>query len=139
MTLSMATLRNEQIGKATGMFNLMRNLGGSIGISLTTTFLARGAQAHQVAMVAHMTPYDFAYQQRLAAVQAGLTPLTGAPQAQQQAYAALQGTMLQQATLGAFLDVFHWIALFIAAYAPIVLLMNRAATRRRGGGPPAEL
>jgi DHA2 family multidrug resistance protein len=139
MTLSMATLRNEQIGKATGFYNLMRNLGGSIGISLTTTYLARGAQAHQAAMVAHLTPYDFAYQQRLAAIQAGLTPLTGAPQAQQQAYAALQGTLLQQATLRAFLDNFHWIALFIAAYAPVALLMNKAATRRNAGRPQVEL
>jgi DHA2 family multidrug resistance protein len=138
MTLTMATLRNEQIGKATGMYNLMRNLGGSIGISVTTTYLARGAQAHQAMMVAHLTPYDFAYQQRMAGIQAGLTPLTGAPQAQQQAYAALQGVMLQQATLRAFLDNFHWIALFIAAYAPVVLLMHKAATRRRAGGPQAE-
>ena len=38
--------------------------------------------------------------------------------------------------LGAFLDVFRWIALFIAAYAPVALLMNKAATRRRAGGPP---
>ena len=138
MTLSMATLHNEQIGKATGLFNLMRNIGGSIGISLTTTFLARGAQAHQVAMVAHLTPYDFAFQQRLAAIQAGLTPITGAPQAQLQAYAAIQGTMLQQAALGAFMDNFRWIALFIAAYAPVALLMNKAATRSRPGTPPVE-
>ncbi len=133
MTLTMATLRNEQIGKATGFYNLMRNLGGGIGISVATTYLARGAQAHQAIMVAHLTPYDFAYQQRLAAIQAGLAPLTGAPQAQQQAYAALRGTMLQQAVLGAFLDNFHWIALFIAAYSPIALLMHKAATRRRAG------
>jgi DHA2 family multidrug resistance protein len=139
MTLTMATLRNEQIGKATGFYNLMRNLGGSIGISVATTYLARGAQAHQAVMVAHLTPYDFAYQQRLSAFQAGLAPLTGAPQAQQQAYAALLGIVRQQASLAAFLDDFHWIALFIAAYSPIALLMNRAATRRQPGGPPAEL
>ena len=44
MTLGMGTLRNEQMGNASGIFNLMRNLGGSIGISLTNTFVSRGVQ-----------------------------------------------------------------------------------------------
>jgi DHA2 family multidrug resistance protein len=139
LTLSMATLRNEQMGNATSLFNLMRNLGGSIGIALAIAYLARGAQRHQAMMVSHLTPYDFAYQQRLAAIQSGLTPLTGAPQAQRQAYAALQGVMLQQAYLRAFLDNFHWIALGIAACAPIVLLMKKGVSRRRPGPQQAEL
>jgi DHA2 family multidrug resistance protein len=46
-TTAMGLLRNEQMGNAAGLFNLMRNLGGSIGISMVTTMLARGAQAHQ--------------------------------------------------------------------------------------------
>jgi len=139
MTMTMARLRNEQMGNATGLYNLVRNLGGGIGISLATTFLARGAQAHQAMMVSHLTPYDFAYQQRLAAIQAGLAPLTGAPQAQQQAYAAMQGVLLQQATLAAFLSNFRWIALGIAVCGPLVLLMRKAVPRRGPGAPPAEV
>jgi DHA2 family multidrug resistance protein len=55
---------DEQIGNATGIFSLMRNLGGSFGIAGVTTMLARGAQVHQAAMVSHLTPYDPAFQQR---------------------------------------------------------------------------
>src|SRR6185295_12255130 len=51
--LATGTLRNDQIGNATGIFNLMRNVGGSFGIAAVTTMLARGAQTHQAAMVSH--------------------------------------------------------------------------------------
>jgi DHA2 family multidrug resistance protein len=139
MTMTMARLRNEQMGNAAGLYNLVRNLGGGMGISLVMTFVARRAQARQAWMVAHLTPYDLAYQQRLAATEAALTPLTGAPQAQQQAYAAMQGILIRQATLAAFLDVFRWIALAIALCGPIALLMKKGAARRGPGQPPAEL
>src|SRR5207253_1398253 len=57
-TMAMGTLPNEQMGNASGVFNLMRNTGGSIGIAAVTTMLARGGQIHQAAMVSHLTPYD---------------------------------------------------------------------------------
>jgi DHA2 family multidrug resistance protein len=139
MTMSVSHLRKEQMGNATGLYNLVRNLGGGIGISLSTTFLARGAQAQQAILVSHLTPYDPAYQQRLAAVQAGLTPLTGAPQAQQQSYALLQGLLTQQSVLGAFLNNFRWIAIAIALCGPLVLFMEKSVHHRGPGAPPAEM
>ena len=60
-TATMSQLRQPQIGNATGLYNLMRNLGGSIGIAFVTTMLARGAQAHQALMVGHLTPTDPAF------------------------------------------------------------------------------
>ncbi|HSW50636.1 MAG TPA: hypothetical protein VLH09_10700 [Bryobacteraceae bacterium] len=61
----MPTTRQERRSRV--WCNLVRNLGGGIGISLATTFIARGAQAHRALLIPHLTPYDFAYQQRLAA------------------------------------------------------------------------
>src|SRR5207244_11167242 len=46
-TTTLGRLRNEQMGNATGIYNLMRNIGGSVGISLVTTLLARAAQVHR--------------------------------------------------------------------------------------------
>src|SRR5205807_453427 len=46
-TMALGTLANEQMGNASGVFNLMRNTGGSVGIAIVTTFLSRGAQMHQ--------------------------------------------------------------------------------------------
>ena len=62
-TMAMGTLPNEQMGNASGVYNLMRNTGGSIGIAAVTTFLSRGAQVHQAAMSAHITPYDPSFRQ----------------------------------------------------------------------------
>src|ERR1041384_1000159 len=94
-TMALGTLTNEQMGNASGVFNLMRNTGGSVGIATVTTLLARGAQVHQAAMVAHLTPYDPAFQQRLGQMAAR----GGAGMATQQAYAGIYGILVRQATL----------------------------------------
>jgi DHA2 family multidrug resistance protein len=139
MTMTMARLRNEQMGNAAGLYNLVRNLGGGIGISLVTTFIARRAQARQAWMVGNLTPYDPAYQQRLAMMEGALARVTGAPQAQRQALAAMQGILIRQAALVAFLDIFRWIALAIAVCGPLALLMKKTVGRRGPGAHAAEI
>ena len=71
-TSTVAYLRQDQMGNATGLYNLMRNIGGSIGIAFVTTMLARDAQVHQAMMVAHTTPYDPAFVHQFAAAKASL-------------------------------------------------------------------
>jgi DHA2 family multidrug resistance protein len=88
-TSAMGRLRNEEMANATGIYNLLRNIGAAAGIALMTTFLARGAQTHQAVLVSHMTPYDAAYQQQLGALQSALTPSRGAYEAGQAAEAIM--------------------------------------------------
>src|SRR5215813_692433 len=64
-TMAMGTLANEQMGNASGVFNLMRNTGGSIGIAAMTTMLSRGSQIHQANLVHNINPYDPEFQQRV--------------------------------------------------------------------------
>lgn len=128
-TAAMGTLPNEQIGNATGLFNLMRNLGGSIGISAVTTLLARGAQTHQALLVQHLTPYDPAFRERLEALQRFLEPKVGPAQAQQHAYAEIYRTLIEQATLLAFVDNFRWLALTGVLCVPLVLLLKKVRAR----------
>ena len=52
-TATMSQLKQREIGSGTGLYNLMLNIGGSIGIALVTTLIARGAQTHQALMVGH--------------------------------------------------------------------------------------
>jgi MFS transporter, DHA2 family, multidrug resistance protein len=133
-TLSVSTLAQRQMGNATGLYNLMRNLGGSIGISVATTYLARDAQAHQNMLVSHLTPYDPVFTQRIGAIAAGLAPYTGAPQAQMQAYAAVHGILMQQSMLRAFMDDFNWLALIVAVCIPGALVMKKVVHKK---GPAA--
>lgn len=117
-SVAMGTLRNEQMGNATGIFNLMRNLGGSIGISLVTTLIERGSQAHQAIMVSHLTPYDPVFQERLQT----LKHLIGS---EQQAYGAIYATLVKQAALGAYVDNFRLLASTCIVCALSVFLFKR--------------
>ena len=129
-TLSISTLPNEQIGNATGVYNLMRNLGGSIGIALVTTFLARGAQMHQAIMVAHLTPYDPIYQERLRQMTNALAAHGNPATAPQQAYGAIYGTLLKQASLMSYIDNFRFLAFLCLLCIPAALLFKRTRARR---------
>ena len=130
---TMSTLRNEQMGTAASIFNLMRNIGGSLGIAGTTTFLARGAQTHQAILVSHLTPYDPAYQRWLRTAQAGLAPKVGEPAARSKALGLLYGVLLQQAQLLSFMDIFRVLAILCLLGVPLAFLFQRAGART---GPP---
>ena len=129
MAMSVGTLPQAKIGNASGIFNLSRNLAGSIGISISTTALARLSQVNQAEMVSHLSPYEPAFREKLGAMQAGLASITGAPQAQTQAYAVLNGILLQQSTLKAFIDVFSWTALLTALCIPGTLLLKKSIAK----------
>jgi MFS transporter, DHA2 family, multidrug resistance protein len=132
-TMAFSTLRREQMGGATGIYNLMRNLGGSVGISMAATLLTRRAQVHQNVLVARMTPYDPAYQQRLEAIRRSLTPKVGPAVAAQQALGILYKTVVAQATLLAFVDNFRLITVLAVCSMPLAMLLRRAR-----GRPPAS-
>jgi DHA2 family multidrug resistance protein len=110
-TLALGSLKPDQIGNASGIFNLMRNVGGSVGISLVTTLVARSAQAHQTVLAAHLTPYDAAYQARVQTMTTAFAAHGDTVTAHQQALGSVYHTLLTQANLLAYLDNFRWFAL----------------------------
>jgi DHA2 family multidrug resistance protein len=119
-TMSFATLGREQ-------------MGGATGISMATTLLARRAQVHQNVMVAKMTPYDPAFQQRLEALRKVLTPKVGASQAGPQALGILYKTLVAQATLLAFVDNFRLITVLAICCIPLAVFLKRARARPAPG------
>jgi DHA2 family multidrug resistance protein len=121
-TTATGTLSREQMGNAAGIYSLMRNLGGGLGISAVTTLLARGAQQHQAMMVSHLTPYDPAFQQRMQQLQRAFGSSVTATQ---QAYAAIYGTVIRQANLLAFVDNFRLLTYVCLACIPLVFLLKR--------------
>ena len=129
MAIAVGTLPKAKMGNASGIFNLTRNLAGSIGISISTTYLARLAQVHQANMVGHMSPYEPAFRERLSAFQGALSSISGAPQAQVQAYAVMNRILLQQSTLKAFVDIFAWTALITVICVPGALLLKKVISK----------
>jgi DHA2 family multidrug resistance protein len=124
-TMAMGTLPPRQIGNATGIYNLMRNIGGSVGISIVTTFLARDAQVHQAMMAAHLSASNPALQQRLHQTTAALTPTYGAHEAISRAYQLIYNSVLGQAQLWSFVDNFRWVALITVICAFAVFFFHK--------------
>ncbi len=133
-TAALGHLRQEQVGNATGIYNLMRNLGGSVGIALVSTLILRRAQVHQALMVGHLTPYDPVYMERLAAATQALTPQSGPVLAQMQAQGLIYGTLQGQASLWAFVENFRLFGILCLCCLPLVLLFKRVK-RGTPGGP----
>ena len=136
-TIAMDRIPREKMGYATSLFNLMRNIGGSIGIATTGTMLARHSQATTATLGANVTAYDAAsqsmmYQFRAAFLAAGSDAVT----ATNRAYAALFGLVQRQATMVAFVGIFQLMGVIFIALLPLVLLMRRP--KARGGAVGAH-
>jgi MFS transporter, DHA2 family, multidrug resistance protein len=126
-TSSMANLPNAEIGNAAGLFNLLRNIGGSIGISIVNTIVSRHEQLHRVEMSGHINRANSAFQHLLG----GATALTGRTGGSPlQAYGLINGILSQQARLLAYVDDFQYLAAICFLCIPIVFLLRKVVARK---------
>jgi DHA2 family multidrug resistance protein len=125
-TLSLGAVSKEQMANASGLFNMVRTIGGSIGIALLITFLSRGAQVHQNYLTAHIHPYNPELWQRFALAHSGALPETvGGGMLDGSFLALIYREVQQQALLMSFVDDFRLLAYIFLALSPIVFLMRR--------------
>lgn len=116
----------EKTNNATGLINVARNIGGSVGISVVTTIEARRAQMHQDVLASHMTPYDHTYQSLLSGAAHTLqTAGASATGALAQARGLLYSELLRQSAMLAFIDVFKMLAYTCLAMIPFMFLMKK--------------
>jgi MFS transporter, DHA2 family, multidrug resistance protein len=134
-TVTMDPIPKEQMGNATSIFNLMRNIGGSIGIASATTMLARHTQANINVLGAHVHPFSPQAQAMIEGARSRMMA-QGADfnTATQQAYATIFGIVMQQADMLSFLEIFQFFGFLFVAVIPLLLLMKRPA-HSRGGMP----
>jgi DHA2 family multidrug resistance protein len=134
-TISMDPIPREEMGNATSLFNLMRNIGGSFGIATSTMLLYRDGQAHTSMLAAHVTPYDPQARALLQGLRASLLA-RGADlfTATEQARAMAFGIVSRQASMLAFVDVFRLLGTLFLALLPLLLLMR--SPRHAPAGEP---
>ena len=125
-TLAMGRLRQEEMGNAAGIYNLMRNLGGSVGIASVITFLVRGSQIHQNSLVANVASGNHAAATTLRGLQSAFS-LGGSDTytAYQKGLGALYAILQQQASLLAYVDNFRFLGYLALFCVPLVLLFRR--------------
>jgi DHA2 family multidrug resistance protein len=110
-TMMMATVPNKEMGNAMGLSNMLRNIGGSIGISMATTALIRRAALHQTELGAHLTTSSAVLQQHSRAITMYLGHQIGPANARPGSMGLIYRMMMQQSALMAYVDVFRWTAL----------------------------
>ena len=131
-TAAYAFLPREKNNAASGLMNLARNIGGSVGISFVTTMLDRRTQVHITDLASHLSAANPALRSMLeGAAQAMRAHGANATAATQQAYALIQETVARQATMLAYIDCFWLLGVAIMAMIPMVFLMKKS---KPGGG-----
>ncbi len=141
--LSLATLiglQGKEIGEGTGLFNLARQLGGSAGIAILSTFIDHRQIFHRLMLMDHISLYNPQALQRLAQYQQFFMGKGfSQPVARQQALSTISGTVQGQAALMAFSDAFLFIvAIFVLAMPLLLLLRHRLLHAHAAQAPPAE-
>jgi MFS transporter, DHA2 family, multidrug resistance protein len=132
-TLSYVGVPRGKNNQVSGMVNLARNMGGSVGISIVETLLAQRSQKHQSDLAAHLTSTSPAFQSRVHGIVEAMTSAGySAADATQRAYQMLYGRMQQQAAALAYNDVIFIFAIVCGIMVPLAFLMRK---NKPGGSP----
>ena len=119
-TISYTTLKNSEMGNATGIFNLMRNIGGSMGISAVQTMLVRRQDYYQTQIGSHLSANNPRVQEALHGLGAFVGSKMGPANGNAGGMALMYEMLQQQALLSSFVVVFRWTALLALISAVLV-------------------
>ncbi len=133
-TLSLGAVPRVQMGTASGLFNMVRTIGGGIGIALLVTFLSRDSQIHQSYLSAHVHLFNPAVWGQLSTVGGALPWVSGEGGVSNASLAAIYGEVQRQSLLMAFVDDFRLIAYLFFFLSPLVFFMRRPQYVVSGGG-----
>jgi DHA2 family multidrug resistance protein len=123
--LTMAGIKKEDMGNATGIYNLLRNLGGSFGVAFVTTMLQRRAQFHQFRLVENLTIFDhnFQYGEEQFSF---LFDLKGfGPLSEKAGLGLIYRELLRQASMLGFNDAFHLLSILMLCVFVLIFLLKR--------------
>jgi MFS transporter, DHA2 family, multidrug resistance protein len=130
-TTTMAFLKNEEIGNASGLYNLLRNIGGSIGISVVNTIVSRHEQVHHNELVHWIGPGRVTVEGTVEGLQRYLRAQGASPlEALHRAYALIGRNVEAQARLWSYVDDFRYMAIVCFACIPIVFALKKSVGRK---------
>jgi DHA2 family multidrug resistance protein len=139
MALAMARIQPEKMGNATSIFNLMRNIGGSIGIAIMTTFLARRTQLHQNHLVANVTAGNPQALRLFRGMQANFYAHgADAVTASRKSIAAMYGLVQQHAAMLAFVEAFWVMGVVFLLMIPFLPLLQYSKRKRTQPAPTPQ-
>lgn len=129
-TLSLSTLKGKQIGEGAAFTGMLRQLGGSFGIAIITTFITRFSQQHRVALLTHYDGSRTEIQQRIIQLQQGFQSKGFTPnEALQKAYQVMDFSIMKQSTVMSYMDIFMFLGVMFLCCIPIVFLIKRGKNK----------
>jgi len=127
-TLSLSTLRGKEIGEGAAFTGMTRQLGGSFGIAIITTMMARFTQQHRVDLIPNISEINFNVQQRLQGLQQMFIGKGFSPnEALDRAYQSLDNMVMLQSTVLTYMDVFLYLGIMFLICVPFVFMIKRGA------------
>jgi len=129
-TLSLSTLKGKQIGEGAAFTGMMRQLGGSFGIAIITTFITRFTQEHRVNLNSHLNVTSLEVQQRVQQLQQGfMSKGFTSNEALGKAYQVMDLTILQQSTVMSYMDIFMYLGVMFLCCIPIIFFIKRGKNK----------
>lgn len=129
-TLSLSTLKGKQIGEGAAFTGMMRQLGGSFGIAIITTFITRFSQEHRVNLVNNLDPAKFDVQQRIAGMQRSFMAKGYSDDiALKKAYQALDFAVMKQSTVMSYMDIFMYLGIMFLCCIPIIFFIKKGKNK----------
>lgn len=129
-TLSLSGLKGKSIGEGAAFTGMMRQLGGSFGIAIITTFLARFGQEHRVNLIGYLDPTRVAVQEKIHGLQnAFIAKGYSAEIALQKAYKVMELSVTKQSTVLSYMDVFLYLGVLFLFCIPFILLIKKGKNK----------
>jgi DHA2 family multidrug resistance protein len=129
-TLSLSTLSGKNIGEGAAFTGMMRQLGGSFGIAIITTFITRFSQEHRVNLVANLNGSKFQVQERIQQLQQGfMSKGFTTNEALKKAYQALDYSVMKQSTVLSYMDIFSYLGIMFLCCIPIVFFIKKGKNK----------
>lgn len=129
-TLSLSTLVGKEIGEGASFTGMMRQLGGSFGIALITTFISRDSQHHRVNLISHLDQTSFEVQQRIQMYQQNFISKGFTPnEALNKAYQLMDLSVTKQAAVLSYMDVFLYLGVMFLICVPFVLMIKQGKNK----------
>ncbi len=125
--VALGTMPQEQVGNASGIFNFIRNVGGSIGISAANTIAQRHAQTHRNENVHWLSGASWLMRRQLHSLTMQMHLHAGPKRAGLRALFITQNALQSQAQLWAYVDDFRYLALICALCVPLALFLKKAS------------
>ena len=132
-TVTVGTLEQKEMGNASGIFNLMRNVGGSAGISLLVTYLARHSQTNQMSQLSRLTPFNLSYRYRLESLRDYFTIRAGQAESLRKAELLVYDSLRRQSQLLAYVQGFRFLTVVCLFCIGGALLFKRVRQKHAAG------